>query len=132
VAKDDEKDISPELVALLRDINVRLAILGSPEGALIRAPSPYYRPAAANPSAAPADLSAPRKRRVVQGSQDARIEIKLKAVCPDGIPSKEKLANSELVAKVVEEFKKDPKIAGLGIPDRKSILRAAGRIPRKK
>jgi hypothetical protein len=75
----------------------------------------------------------PRKqRRVVQGYQGSRVQIKLAQIFPDGIPSVEELSNPELVGMVVNEFKKDPKKTGLAIPDRKTILREAGRIPRKK
>jgi hypothetical protein len=85
------------------------------------------------PAPAPAVEPPPRKkRRVVQGNQGGRIEIKLKVLFPDGIPSAEELSDSELVKMVEKEFEKDPKKIGLGTPHAKTILRNAGRIPRKK
>jgi hypothetical protein len=87
-------------------------------------PSPQTSP--------PAKPRAKKQHRKVQGFQDKRIEVKRKQLFPDGWPSREKLADPDLVQIVVNAFKKDPKIEGLGIPDPKSILRAAGRIPRKK
>jgi hypothetical protein len=78
------------------------------------------------------ERSPQKQRRVVQGPQDGRIKIKLAALFPEGVPSDKELSDAELVQMVVNEFKKGPQIAGLGIPDRKTILRVAGRIPRKK
>jgi hypothetical protein len=85
-------------------------------------------------AAAPANKAAPKKRRrVVEGPQDGRIKIKLVKLFPGGrVPSDKELSNAELAQMVVNEFKKDPKIPGLGIPHPKTILRVAGRIPRKK
>jgi hypothetical protein len=91
----------------------------------------FLAPGAPAPTPA-VEPSPPKPRRVVQRIQGSRIEIKLKVLFPDGIPSAEELSDSELVAMVVSEFKKDPKKLGLGIPHRKTILRNAGRIPQKK
>jgi hypothetical protein len=51
---------------------------------------------------------------------------------PDGVPSKKELSNSELVNVLRKRLEEDPKKTGLAIPDPKTILREAGRIPRKK
>lgn len=96
---------------------------------LVRLPAHFL--SSSRPSL-PATARAKKRRRVVQGFQDKRIEVKRRQLFPAGWPSREELANPDLVQIVVNAFKKDPKIEGLGIPDPKSILRAAGRIPRKK
>jgi hypothetical protein len=75
----------------------------------------------------------PRKqRRVVQHYQGDRVQIVLAKEYPDGVPSKKELSNSELVNVVRKRLEEDPKKTGLAIPDPKTILREAGRIPRKK
>jgi hypothetical protein len=74
------------------------------------------------------------QRRVVEHYQGDRVQIKLAQEFPDGIPSRKELSNSELANRMRKAFDDDPaaKKTGLAIPDRKTILREAGRIPRKK
>jgi hypothetical protein len=75
----------------------------------------------------------PRKqRRVGQGYQSDRVQIKLAEEFPDDVPSEKKLSNSELANLLRKRFENDRKETGLAIPHAKTILRAAGRIPRKK
>jgi hypothetical protein len=76
--------------------------------------------------------SPPKQRRVVQGYQGSRVQIKLAEVFPAGVPSEKELSNSELVNLLRKRFENDRKKTGLAIPHPKTILRAAGRIPRKK
>jgi hypothetical protein len=89
-------------------------------------PSPQTSP--------PATPRAKKQRRVVQGYQGSRVKIKLAELFSDGVPSDKVLSNSELVNMVRKAFEDDPKAkkTGLAIPDRKTILHEAGRIPRKK
>ena len=71
--------------------------------------------------------TARKKRGTVQGPQNSRIKIKLANLFSDGLPTREQLADSEFVTLVRKAFEKDPPV-----PDRKTILTTADRLPRKK
>jgi hypothetical protein len=140
--------VTPEVTAWLREllrqpaIALARAAMDSGQPAMITVPLVAESEAtvllreirAEIAQAAAAKPTPPKQRRVVEGLQAPRIHIKLMKLFPNGIPSEQALSNTELVATVVKEFKNDPRKTetGLGIPHRKTILRAAGRIPRKK
>ena len=80
------------------------------------------------------DGRATRRRRhdADSGYQRSRVRSKLRSLFPDSIPSVEELSNTELELRVRAAFTSDSSLRGLGIPHRKTILRAAGRISPKK
>jgi hypothetical protein len=81
----------------------------------------------------PSEEASPKQPRVVQGYQASRVKIKLAELFPGGVPLREQLSDSELVSLVRKAFDNpQDKKTGLAIPDRKTILNAAGRTPRKK
>jgi hypothetical protein len=71
-----------------------------------------------------------QKRARPQGD---RVAIALRAEFPpDGtVPPRSELADSDLVARIRLRFPDASKSGSRGIPGRKSVLREAGRLPRK-
>jgi hypothetical protein len=108
---------SAELAELARRFSVGLRLFAEGSQRLLR---PRLPKGVARPS--------PKQRRVGQGYQSDRVQIKLVEEFPDGVPSEKELSNSELVNLLRKRFENDRKKTGLAIPHRKTMLRAAGRI----
>ena len=102
------------------DIEFRLREYGAPEPA----------PSSASTTERHADPQDDQKRAHPQGD---RVMIVLRAEFPpDGtVPPPSELSDSDLVARVSQRFSAPKKSGDPLIPGRKSILRAAGRLPRK-
>jgi hypothetical protein len=62
--------------------------------------------------------------------QGDRVRVKLRKLFGDYVPPPEELADADLVSCVQKAFDADPKAkaSSLKTPDRKTILRAAGRL----